>query len=115
MTQTTSITDDWRTLVAKKRKQLDAQIPSEWRLTDEFLAAIPTNGHLIEADVVRGSGILSEKELSMTEKYSATALLAELSKGNLTSVEVTTAFCKRAAIAQQLVCDSISKVSNMWP
>ncbi|KAL3260268.1 hypothetical protein ABHI18_004711 [Aspergillus niger] len=102
MTQTTSITDDWRTLVAKKRKQLDAQIPSEWRLTDEFLAAIPTNGHLIEADVVRGSGILSEKELSMTEKYSATALLAELSKGNLTSVEVTTAFCKRAAIAQQL-------------
>ncbi|KAI2840227.1 hypothetical protein CBS147321_7233 [Aspergillus niger] len=102
MTQTTSTTDDWRTLVGQKRKQLDAQIPSEWRLTEKFLAAIPTNGHLIEADVVRGSGILSEKELSITENHSATALLAELSRGNLTSVEVTTAFCKRAAIAQQL-------------
>ncbi|OJJ68039.1 hypothetical protein ASPBRDRAFT_185904 [Aspergillus brasiliensis CBS 101740] len=102
MTQTTSATQDWRTLVAKKRKQLDAQIPSEWRLTEKFLAGIPANGHLIEADVVRGSGILSEKELRITEEYTATTLLAELSNGSLSSVEVTTAFCKRAAIAQQL-------------
>ncbi|GKZ26505.1 hypothetical protein AbraIFM66951_002586 [Aspergillus brasiliensis] len=101
MTQTTSTTEDWRTLVAKKRKQLDAQIPSEWRLSEKFLAGIP-NGHLIEADVVRGSGILSEKELRITEDYTATTLLVELSNGSLSSVEVTTAFCKRAAIAQQL-------------
>lgn len=113
MTQTTSTTDDWRTLVARKRKQLDAQLPSEWRLTEKFLATIPANGRLVEADVIRGSGILSEKELSITENYSATELLDELSKGTLSSVEVTTAFCKRAAIAQQLVCDSISNMSNM--
>ncbi|PWY69388.1 fatty-acid amide hydrolase [Aspergillus eucalypticola CBS 122712] len=102
MTQTTSTTDDWRTLVARKRKQLDAQIPSEWRLTEKFLATIPANGRLIKADVVRGSGILSEKELSITENYSATGLLDELSKGAVSSVDVTIAFCKRAAIAQQL-------------
>ncbi|PYH30137.1 general amidase GmdB [Aspergillus neoniger CBS 115656] len=102
MTQTTSTTDDWRTLVARKRKQLDAQIPSEWHLTEKFLATIPADGRLIEADVVRGSGILSEKELSITENYSATELLDELSKGAVSSVDVTTAFCKRAAIAQQL-------------
>ncbi|GLA63123.1 hypothetical protein AtubIFM54640_004262 [Aspergillus tubingensis] len=102
MTQATSTTDDWRTLVARKRKQLDAQIPFEWRLTEKFLATIPANGRLIEADVVRGSGILSEKELSITENYSATELLDELSKGAVSSVDVTTAFCKRAAIAQQL-------------
>ncbi|RAK87162.1 fatty-acid amide hydrolase [Aspergillus costaricaensis CBS 115574] len=102
MTQTASTREDWRTLVARKRKQLDAQIPSEWRLTEKFLATIPANGRLIEADVVRGSGILSEKELSITENYSATELLDELSKGAVSSVDVTTAFCKRAAIAQQL-------------
>ncbi|PYI10917.1 fatty-acid amide hydrolase [Aspergillus sclerotiicarbonarius CBS 121057] len=102
MTRTTSTTDDWRTLVIRKREQLDAQIPSEWRLTEEFLASIPANGRLIEADVVRGSGILSEIELDITENYSASELLVSLSKGNLSSVEVTTAFCKRAAIAQQL-------------
>lgn len=111
MTQTTSTTNDWRTLVARKRKQLDAQIPSEWRLTEKFLATIPANGRLIEADVVRGSSILSKKELSITENYSATELLDELSKGAVSSVDVTTAFCKRAAIAQQLVCDSISNIS----
>ena len=107
MTRTTSTTNDWRTLVARKREQLDDQIPSEWRLTERFLATIPTSGRLIEADVIRGSGILSEIELDITENYSATELLVELSKGNRSSVQVTTAFCKRAAIAQQLVCPSI--------
>lgn len=114
MTQTTSTTDDWRTLVARKRKQLDAQIPSEWRLTDTFLATIPANGRLIEADVIRGSGILSERELSITENYSATELLDELSKGKINSVEVTTAFCKRAAIAQQLVCPFFLNTCSTW-
>lgn len=114
MTQITSTTDDWRTLVARKRKRLDTQIPSEWRLTEKFLATIPANGRLIEADVVRGSSILSEKELSITENYSATELLDELSKGEISSVEVTTAFCKRAAIAQQLVCPFFLNASNTW-
>ncbi|KAL6230953.1 hypothetical protein BDW75DRAFT_248249 [Aspergillus navahoensis] len=102
MTQITSATSDWRTLVARKRKQLDAQIPSEWRLTEKLLASIPANGRLIEADVVRGTGILSEDELDITENYSASELLVQLAKGDLSSVTVTTAFCKRAAIAQQL-------------
>ncbi|RAK95306.1 general amidase GmdB [Aspergillus ibericus CBS 121593] len=102
MTRTTSTTDHWRTLVARKREQLDAQIPSEWRLPQKFLAAVPANGRLIDADVIRGSGILSDLELDITQNYSAGELLVNLSKGVISSVEVTTAFCKRAAIAQQL-------------
>jgi amidase len=103
MTRDTTSPETWSTLVAQKRKQLDAQIPSEWRLSEKFLASIPSNGRLIEAGVVRCTGILSDDELDITENYSAAALLSKLAQGELSSLAVTTAFCKRAAIAQQLV------------
>lgn len=103
MTRSSSPKADWRALVTAKRKQLDAQIPSEWRLSDDTRASVPADGHLIDADLVRRSGILSDKELDITENYSAANLLEKLSGGDFSSVEVTTAFCKRAAIAQQLV------------
>jgi amidase len=41
--------------------------------------------------------------LIITESYDARRLLRQLATGQLTSVEVTEAFSKRAAIAQQLV------------
>lgn len=94
---------DWQGLVAAKRKRLDAQIPSEWRLSDDFRASVPADGHLIEADIARRSGILSDKELDITENFSAVELLKNLAERKLSAVDVTTAFCKRAAIAQQLV------------
>lgn len=50
----------------------------------------------------RQSGILTEEELSITES-SATQLVRDIAAGKLTSVAVTTAFCKRAALAHQLV------------
>lgn len=52
-------------------------------------------------DVPRTCGILTEKELDITENYDATDLVALMSAGKLKSVDVVTAFCKRAAIAQQ--------------
>jgi amidase len=94
---------DWRVLVTKKRAQLDAQIPGEWRLSETFLAYVPASGRLIEDDVVRRSGILTEEELNITENYSAKELLSKLACGDMSSLHVTTAFCKRAAIANQLV------------
>ena len=48
------------------------------------------------------SGIMTPEELAWTEK-DATELLRLLSKGELKSYDVTLAFCKRAAIAQQVV------------
>jgi len=48
------------------------------------------------------SGIMSAEELAITES-SATDLVAQMAAGKLTSVVVTTAFCKRAALAHQLV------------
>lgn len=117
--------DNWRDEASKKRDQLAALVPAEWRLAPEALEAA--------GDDVRGvaasSGILSERELEITEldeveevrprsaspppsssdrveltlARSCTLQLANrITKGTYTAVEVTTAFSKRAAIAQQL-------------
>jgi Asp-tRNA(Asn)/Glu-tRNA(Gln) amidotransferase A subunit family amidase len=53
-------------------------------------------------DIPAKCGILSAREIDITEGYDATALLQKLASKELSAVEVTTAFCKRAAIAQQL-------------
>jgi len=54
-------------------------------------------------DVPRSCGILSEREIKITEDYDAVAIIAGIKAGELSAEEVTVAFCKRAAIAQQLV------------
>ncbi|KAE8353197.1 amidase signature domain-containing protein [Aspergillus coremiiformis] len=94
--------NSWETTVAEKRKQLELQIPQDWRLSATLLTSLPSNGHLVEADIPQRSGILSEEELDITEHYTAGQLLQKLAWGKVTSLAVTTAFCKRAAIAQQL-------------
>lgn len=95
--------EDWRILVDRKRKQVDSQIPTAWRLDSVLLASTLDNGKLLEANIPRRSGILSQQEIDITEHYSAEQLLRRLARGEMTSLVVTTAFCKRAAIAQQLV------------
>ncbi|KAG6016741.1 hypothetical protein E4U54_000501 [Claviceps lovelessii] len=94
--------EDWRILVDRKRKQVDSQIPTAWRLDSVLLASTLDNGKLLEANIPRRSGILSQQEIDITEHYSAEQLLRRLARGEMTSLVVTTAFCKRAAIAQQL-------------
>ncbi|KAE8155082.1 amidase signature domain-containing protein [Aspergillus avenaceus] len=95
---------EWQIRVLRKRKELDAQIPAEWKLTKASIAALPKNENLVDANIPRYSGLLSEEELDLTESYSATQLLQKLARGEVSSVTVTTAFSKRAAIAQQLTC-----------
>ncbi|PIG89369.1 general amidase-B [Aspergillus arachidicola] len=102
MAENAATKGNWETKVAEKRKQLELQIPQDWRLNATFLSTLPSNGHLIEADIPRHSGLLSEEELDLTEHYTAAQLLQKLAWGEVTSLAVTTAFCKRAAIAQQL-------------
>ncbi|UNI16476.1 Amidase [Purpureocillium takamizusanense] len=96
---------DWQTRAAAKRKQRDEAIPVAWRLGDEVLASLQTpleSNRNNVLDVPRRSGILSERELHITEGYDVKSLLAALAGGDMTAVEVTAAFSKRAAIAQQV-------------
>lgn len=103
----------WQDKVAQKRQSRDSQIPLDWRLSNEQLAQFSNHGkgaRLLEADVPRRSGILSDAELALTEEYTASDLLRKLSTGQVSSLAVTTAFCKRATIAQQLVSNHKNKI-----
>ncbi|KAJ5788480.1 hypothetical protein N7457_003470 [Penicillium paradoxum] len=93
---------NWQDIVAAKRQECQQKIPREWLLSADQLALAQNNPRLLEVDIPRRSGLISELELEITEKYSAEELLAKLASGQLSSLAVTTAFSKRAAIAQQL-------------
>lgn len=97
----------WEVRAAVKRSRCEGLIPPAWKLPStvvQGLAHLLENSktNLIELDIPRRSGILTEKELRITEAYDVRHLLEALASGELTSVDVTVAFCKRAAIAQQL-------------
>ncbi|EYE98212.1 amidase [Aspergillus ruber CBS 135680] len=84
----------WEHLAAEKRGHIDKSIPSEWKISQPAQANV--------MDVPANSGILSAEELKITES-TATDLVNKLAKGELKAVDVTLAFCKRAALAHQLV------------
>jgi amidase len=105
----TSQPADWQELVTRKRHECQDKIPREWKLSEEVLKAVPT--HLLEYDLPRRSGILSDLELDVTENYTAAELLVKLASGQVSSLVVTTAFSKRAAIAQQVVSTVIDACS----
>ncbi|PSK48613.1 hypothetical protein B9Z65_127 [Elsinoe australis] len=84
-------------IAARKVAERDALILPEWRLKE-----LPPSSQTNVLDIPRICGILSPEEIRITEIEDATALLKELHSGRLSAVAVTRAFCKRAAIAQQL-------------
>ncbi|EPE29787.1 Amidase signature (AS) enzyme [Glarea lozoyensis ATCC 20868] len=85
-------------IAARKQAEQKSRIPKEWLLDQKFVD--PPQKNVLH--IPRASGILTDKELHITESYSAVALTSAIAKNELTALAVTTAFCKRAAIAQQL-------------
>lgn len=99
---------DWQALAAAHRAKQNECIPAEWRLDKNLLAEISGEGtddagRLVRSQAVKKSRLLTEKELEITDNFTATQLLDKIARRELTSLEVATAFCKRAALAQQLV------------
>lgn len=91
-------TDIWKSIATRKQKERASRIPEQWLLDPTHI----DHKRLNVLTVPRQCGILTDKEVEITETYDATGLLADLIAGKLKSVDVVTAFCKRAAIAQQL-------------
>lgn len=85
----------WQNVAKDKKDRIDASIPPEWRLKSQP-SEYCVMGYTSICDV------MSTDEISITNS-SATDLVAKMAKGELTSVEVTTAFCKRAALAHQFL------------
>ncbi|KEF54493.1 amidase [Exophiala aquamarina CBS 119918] len=93
---------DWKSLVAQKRAQVDEQLPQEWRLPAEILNTVSASANINVLNIPRECGILTAKEIDITEKHDAVALVEQMANKRLTASEVTLAFCKRAAIAHQV-------------
>lgn len=89
----------WQDIASRKKAEQASRIPQAWRLPEHSLPQANTNNVL---DIPRRCGLLTKDELHLTENFDATGLLNELTTGKLRSEDVTRAFCKRAAIAQQL-------------
>lgn len=77
-----------------------AKVPNELRLPAELIANPPIN----VSEVPSTCGILSPKEVEITEKYDAIGLGEAIAEKKFSAVEVATAFSKRAVIAHQLTC-----------
>ncbi|KZM28835.1 Amidase [Ascochyta rabiei] len=92
---------DWRQLALSKRVSTFNKIPHEWLLPIEQASQYTETNAISVLDVPRSCGILTQQELDITENYDATELVQHMASGKLTSVDVVTAFCKRAAIAHQ--------------
>jgi amidase len=91
-------TPPWKNRVLEKRAMQLAQIPSTWHLPAPLLANPPASS----TDTIRASGILSADELAWTETADIRDLVELIKSRRVTSEALTTAFCKRAAIAQQV-------------
>jgi amidase len=89
---------NYKVLSAAKKAQQQDKIPKSWRIPAESF-----QDALNVMDIPLSCGLLDETEARITSDYDATALLEKL-KARVWSVEqVAVAFCKRAAIAHQLV------------
>lgn len=88
---------NWRDTAEKKRGEILAAIHEEW-----IIEKVPSPSEL--KDVTGGyvQQYLTEKEIEITET-DAVGIVEKTTTGTWTAVEVTKAFCHRAAVAHQLV------------
>ena len=100
---TTPAISDWESLAASKRASNLEKIPPEWRLPSDLTTRFHESSAENVLDIPSTCGILTPKELEITENYDASDLVQMMANKELSSREVTVAFCKRAAVAQQCV------------
>ena len=87
--------ESWNDLVADKRRRQAEAIPKEW------LISAPPSSQLDVISQPETCGLLTDNELLITNAE-VDVLLDKLATGQWSSVEVTTAFYKRAIVSQQL-------------
>ncbi|KAG9675550.1 amidase, partial [Aureobasidium melanogenum] len=79
-----------------KCEQRDRLIRNEWKLSKKL--ALGNN----VLEVPKTCGILTDREITITEENDAVDIVDKIRQQEYTAEEVTVAFCKRAAVAQQL-------------
>ncbi|KAI9063035.1 general amidase [Trametes sanguinea] len=87
----------WQEAVADKRKRLQGLIPQEW-----IIPPVPEDQQNV-LDIPKNCGLLTDRELEITNAPDVAILLKKLASAEWSAVEVTTAFSKRAIVAHQVV------------
>ncbi|BGP29156.1 hypothetical protein JCM10296v2_000894 [Rhodotorula toruloides] len=98
----------WAVEAAAKKAAQSAFIPSAWRLPSPLLDTLP----LDVRPVVAACGLLTARQVTITEIDEASVLLTRLRNGEYSAVEVAEAFCLRAAIAHQLEVVHLTDMSR---
>lgn len=91
----------WEKIAQAKRQTILDAIPLKWRLPEPALSPAT------EVRDVTGTYIqqfLTSREIEITET-DAVGITEKTTSGQWTAVEVAEAFCHRAALAHQLVCE----------
>ncbi len=92
---------DWRTAASTKREEVANSIPSSYLLPFPLDEAA-NNKLLLPSDPkVLTCGILTSLDIEITSITDVTLLASRIAERQYSAVQVTEAFCKRAAIAQQ--------------
>lgn len=92
-------------IAQRKQAQLDAGIPAEWKLPAHLVPAgmLSVADSLTKAnqyqrvnvmDIPRTSGLLTRRELEITEDFDVRGLLSQMADGNLSAEDVARGFCK---------------------
>jgi amidase len=87
----------WKDLIADKQQRQAESLPKEW------IIQTPPPTLLDVTHVPESCDLLTERELHITNTSDVELLLKKLSSAEWSAVEVTTAYYKRAIVAQQLV------------
>jgi len=99
----------WEEIVAHKQSELQSRIPKAWLLPSNLLPPLDPPQSLLSIPSKAVPSILTPKEFSLTSSHDATSLAKAIRDRKLTAEEVAIAFCKRAAIAQQ-VCFCLTEI-----
>lgn len=91
--------DSWQAVAARKQNQRNAKIPAEWRIPASIRP--PADVWSVQG-FPRDSGFFTDDELRITEA-TASEVVFRIARAEWTALQVTTAVCKRAAVAQQLL------------
>lgn len=87
----------WEEIAAQKRESILALIPPEWRIANP-----PANDEQRDVTGTYIHQFLDSFAIEITET-DAVGIVAKISSGQWSAVDVTKAFCHRAALAHQLV------------
>jgi hypothetical protein len=99
----------WQDRAAAKVAETASMIPRHWRISEEDRDRAKKLRNLTGPFI---ESFLSESEASII-RLDSLALVEQIADRSLTSLEVTEAYCKTAAIAHQIVTSSSEKATGL--